>query len=186
MEFPPYSPPLLAQLFAERGAGQYSGEAISQTEHALQAGALAEQFGAAPSLVAAAFLHDVGHLLHNLGEHCADEGVNDEHELSGGRWLEEYFPPAVTEPIKLHVQAKRYRCGADSRYLAALSPTSLHTLGLQGGPMTAAEQQAFRAIPFAEDALLLRAWDEAAKVPGAKTPPLAHFLELVAALQKAN
>jgi phosphonate degradation associated HDIG domain protein len=186
MDIPPFSLELLAQLFVERGAEQYSGEAISQTEHALQAGTLAEQFGAAPTLVAAAFLHDVGHLLHNLGEHCADEGVDDEHELTCGIWLENYFPRAVTEPIKLHVQAKRYRCGADARYLAALSPTSLHTLGLQGGPMTAAEQQAYRTIPFAEDALLLRAWDEAAKVPGAKTPPLAHFLELVATVQNAN
>lgn len=158
----------------------YSGEPVTQTEHALQAAWAAEQEQASDSLVAAALLHDVGHLLHDLGEDCADDGVDDRHEALGARWLASHFGPEVVEPVRLHVPAKRYLCAVDEAYRARLSPASIQSLRLQGGPFSKPEVDAFRAHPHFKQSLRLRGWDETAKVKGLATPPLAHFLEVVA------
>ena len=165
----------LLGLFRDRGDGAYFGEPVSQTEHALQAAWSAEQAGASAALVAAALLHDVGHLLHDLSEHCADDGIDARHEELGADWLRRYFPPEVTEPIHLHVAAKRYLCVSEPGYLGRLSETSLQSLALQGGPFTSDEAREFAAGPHARAALELRRWDEAAKIPGLKTPDLEHF-----------
>lgn len=165
----------LLKLFRERGDAAYHGEAVSQTEHALQAAWAAEKAGAESRLIAAALLHDVGHLLHNLGETCAEAGVDDQHEELGARWLARYFPPAVVEPLRLHVAAKRYLCAAEPDYFAQLSEASVLSLRLQGGPFTSAEVERFRAGPYAAAAVALRRWDEEAKVPGLPTPGLDHF-----------
>ncbi|OWK43724.1 phosphonate degradation HD-domain oxygenase [Fimbriiglobus ruber] len=168
-------------LFADRGAAQYGGEAVSQLEHALQAALLAEQSGAGPELVTAALLHDVGHLLHAKGEDCVDRGIDDEHENLGYRFLTRMFGPAVSEPVRLHVPAKRFLCTSEPSYQATLSPASVLSLSLQGGPMTADEVAEFRRHPQAEAAVALRRWDDEAKVPGLPTPPFAHFRPLVEA-----
>ena len=165
----------LRRLFETRGAEQYSGEAVSQLEHALQAGALAERDGAADALVVASLLHDVGHLLHDLPEDCAEDGVDDHHEGLGSRWLAQHFVAAVAEPVRLHVAAKRYRVATEADYFARLSPTSVRSLELQGGPMNDVERAAFEASPFATDAVRLRGYDEEAKVEGAATPSFEHF-----------
>jgi phosphonate degradation associated HDIG domain protein len=162
----------IERLFAERGGCEYHGEAVSQLEHALQAAALAEADGAGPALVAAALLHDVGHLLHGRGE---DRTADDRHEDLGVRFLARAFGPAVTEPVRLHVAAKRYLTAARPGYLALLSPASVRSLALQGGPMAAAEVAAFEANPHHAAAVKLREYDDAAKVVGRSTPPLAHF-----------
>lgn len=172
----------LIDLFRRRGAAMYAGEPVTQTEHALQAAYAAERVLASQTLVAAALLHDVGHLLHDLPEDCAEEGTDDEHERLGAEWLARYFPPEVTEPIRLHVPAKRYRCAVDEAYHRRLSPASQLSLKLQGGVMSAAEVEEFRKHPHANDALVLRNWDEAAKVRGLKTPDLEHYRELLAAV----
>jgi phosphonate degradation associated HDIG domain protein len=172
----------LIDLFRRRGASMYAGEPVTQTEHALQAAYAAERVRSPQSLVAAALLHDVGHLLHDLPEDCAEEGTDDEHERLGAEWLKRYFPPEVTEPIRLHVPAKRYRCAIDEVYYQRLSPASQLSLKLQGGPMSAAEVEEFRNHPHASDALVLRNWDEAAKVRGLRTPDLEHYRELLAAV----
>ena len=121
-------------LFATRGRALYFGEAVSEAEHALQSAALARADGAGDTLVVAALLHDVGHLLHGLGEDLAERGLDGRHEEVGHAWLSDYFGPAVAEPVRLHVAAKRYLCAVEPAYLTGLSPASRQSLGLQGGP----------------------------------------------------
>ena len=179
----PTEPDVIEEIrrhFERRGTAMYVGEPVTQTEHALQCATAAEKFGASAALITASLLHDVGHLLHALGENCADNGIDDQHERLGAAWLEQFFPPDVCEPVKLHVPAKRYRCAIDSQYHAELSEASAQSLRLQGGPMSDDEIAEFRRHPWFEAALQLRSWDEAAKIPGLKTPPLQHFLPYVA------
>ena len=123
-------------LFAERGDSAYGGEAVSQREHALQAAHFARQSGASAALITAALLHDIGHLLHHLPDHAPDEGVDDLHEKLAGRWLARWFGAEVVEPVRMHVDAKRYLCAVEPDYRQQLSPASLVSLALQGGPMT--------------------------------------------------
>jgi [1-hydroxy-2-(trimethylamino)ethyl]phosphonate dioxygenase len=170
----------LSDLLEGKGVHQYGLDSLSQLEHALQAAWLAERAGCAPPLIAAALLHDVGHMVHDLGEDPASEGVDDQHEDVGHRWLMQWFGPEVTEPVRMHVAAKRYLCGTESDYFATLSPDSVRSLALQGGPMSAEEAAAFRATPYADDAVRLRRFDEAAKETALETPPVAYFLPYVA------
>jgi len=175
----------IERLFAARGDSEYGGEAVSQREHALQAAAAAVADGADEPLVAAALLHDVGHLLHDLPADAPEVGVDDHHENSAARFLEGHFGPEVCEPVRLHVAAKRYLTAVEPGYMAKLSGPSVTSLILQGGPMSPAEQEAFRGHPHWQAAVRLRRYDEAAKVAGATTPSLAHFLPLVARVARA-
>ncbi|MCS6866865.1 MAG: HD domain-containing protein [Gemmataceae bacterium] len=163
------------QLFAERGSSEYHGEAVTQLEHALQAATLAEQDGQPPQVIAAALLHDIGHLLHGWGEDYLDRHLNDQHEDLGARFLAHAFGPAVTEPIRLHVAAKRYLCTVRPGYSATLSPASVRSLELQGGPMTTDEVRTFEAHPDCAIAATIREYDDRAKVVGWATPPYTHF-----------
>jgi len=165
----------LFRLFASRGEEAYGGEAVSQAQHALQAADLARRADAPAALVAAALLHDVGHLLGDGAEGLAQRGVDAAHEAVGADWLAARFRAETVEPVRLHVAAKRYLCATKADYFARLSPASVLSLRLQGGPMTAEEARAFEAKPFWRDALRVRAWDEAAKIPGAETTPLGGF-----------
>ena len=161
--------------FARRGHEGY-GEGVSQLDHALQCGMFAERDGASAALVAAAFLHDIGHLLHDLPQDVADTGLDTQHESTGSAWLSQYFGPEVTEPVRLHVAAKRYLAAVEPGYFDQLSDASKLSLKLQGGPMVGAQIQAFEAEPFFADAVRLRRWDEEGKQPAARTPTLAHDL----------
>lgn len=177
----------IIQLFHERGDSEYGGEAVSQLQHALQCAALAESEDASSSLIAAALLHDVGHLVYALPEDAPDLGVDDVHEELGQRYLRKIFGDDVTEPVRLHVSAKRYLCAVDADYLQQLSGPSVVSLKLQGGPMTAEEAAQFRESPWAEDAVRLRRWDDRAKISGLQTPDLEHYVpHLQAAAQKAD
>jgi [1-hydroxy-2-(trimethylamino)ethyl]phosphonate dioxygenase len=174
----------LIELLRTKGTRQYGGERVSQCEHALQSASLAAKEGASAALVAAALLHDIGHLLHDEGEQPALRGIDDRHEEIGAEHLLPIFDTAVAEPVRLHVPAKRYLCATDPGYFGRLSPGSVRSLALQGGPFSPDEAAAFRALPFAEDAIRIRQWDEAAKVPGLATPNLEHHREtLLAALR---
>src|SRR5437763_1288339 len=133
----------IMDLFAVAGSAAYYGEAVSQTEHALQSAHLAVNAGADDPLIAAALLHDIGHLLRGLPEYAAKLGIDDEHEEIGAAWLEQYFAPAVSLPVRLHVPAKRYLCAVDATYTAALSAASQLSLQLQGGPMLPDEVREF-------------------------------------------
>jgi [1-hydroxy-2-(trimethylamino)ethyl]phosphonate dioxygenase len=170
----------IRRLFEENGASQYGGEAVTQFEHALQAATLAEADGTDSQLIAAALLHDIGHLLHDLPEDAPEAGIDDVHELRAHKWLREYFGPAVTEPIRLHVDAKRYLCAVDPAYKQTLSGPSLHSMELQGGAFDADEARQFEQRPFFEQGTRLRRWDDLAKIAGCETPNLEHFLSYVA------
>lgn len=170
----------LAELYATRGERHY-GEGVNQRQHGLQAARLAEQEGADGALVIAALLHDIGHLLHKQGEDAAGRGIDTRHEAMGAGWLRRFFGEAVCEPIRLHVEAKRYLCAVESGYFEGLSPASKLSLSLQGGIMTPDEAESFIALPWAREAVRLRRWDEGAKVPGQTTPDFAHFEGHIAA-----
>lgn len=170
----------IAAMLEHRADAQYGLAAVTQKQHALQAATLAERDGHPAALVAAALLHDVGHLVHDFGEDFTEQGIDDRHEELGHAWLARNFGPEVTEPVRLHVAAKRFLCATEPDYFAKLSPDSVATLALQGGPMSAAEVAAFRANPHFADAVRLRRYDEQAKVADLATPPVAHFMPAVA------
>ena len=163
----------IAELFAGPGARAYLGEAVTIGVHMRQAAALAEAAGAAAPLVAAALLHDVGHLRNE---------TDARHGIAGARWLSQWFGEAVAKPVRLHVAAKRYLCATEPGYSALLSRESVRTLALQGGPMTPAQAAAFEALPFARDAVAVRRWDDEAKDPAATPPSFAHFEALLSGL----
>ncbi|QGZ56463.1 phosphonate degradation HD-domain oxygenase [Paraburkholderia acidiphila] len=166
-------------LFETYGALAYSGEPVTQLEHALQSGALAEEDGASEELTAAAFLHDLGHLLNRQGETPTERGIDDLHQYYALPFLRPVLPESVLEPIRLHVDAKRYLCAVDEAYFGCLSADSVRSLELQGGIFNADEARDFAARPHAEDAVRLRRWDDLAKVAGKPTPDLDHYLQLV-------
>jgi gamma-butyrobetaine dioxygenase len=156
----------IAALFAGPGARDYLGEAVTIGVHMRQAGALAEAAGAAAPLVAAALLHDIGHLRSE---------TDARHGVGGARWLSQWFGDPVTEPVRLHVAAKRYLCATEPGYVARLSAESVRTLALQGGPLTPEQAAAFGALPHARDAVAVRRWDDEAKDPAVTPPPFAYF-----------
>jgi phosphonate degradation associated HDIG domain protein len=159
----------IADLFARRGAEAYLGEPVTVAEHMLQTAALAQAEGAPDALVAAALLHDIGHLTGELGEYSPQDTVDRRHDTAGAKFLEGLFPAAVTECIRLHVAAKRYLCATDESYCGKLSEASQHSLSLQGGPMTEAEIIRFRALEFHREAVRLRLWDDGGKAPDMPT-----------------
>ncbi len=165
----------ILECFRLRGNSRYGKEAVSQIEHALQTAYAAEQSNGSPQLIAACLLHDVGHLLHDLPDDAPDKGIDDEHEQLGAAWLIEYFLPEVVEPIRLHVAAKRYLCAVDKEYFSKLSPPSVQSLELQGGPMTKSQAEHFEVHSHFKAAVLLRRFDDQAKIPHLPTPPLEHY-----------
>jgi len=162
-------------LYETKGGREYEGEGVSQLEHALQSAHRAEQDGAAPELVCAALLHDIGHLINDRGETPTLRGEDDLHQYMALPFLRPAFPEAVLGAIRLHVDAKRYLCAIRPGYREALSEDSKRSLELQGGVFAPAQAERFIRQPFAADAVKVRLWDDAAKVPGLPTPGLAHF-----------
>jgi gamma-butyrobetaine dioxygenase len=174
-------------IFSSRGAEAYFGESVSMTEHALQAAHFAQSCAAPPALVVAALLHDIGHLIDDeVPRELANWSLDAHHEVIGGRWLAERFGPEVSEPVRLHVPAKRYLLATDAGYFAKLSPASVVTLQLQGGPMAAHEVSKFETEPFHKDAVRVRRWDDEGKVAGLKTPAVGDFRALIEALTTAR
>lgn len=169
----------IARLFTLRGGSMYGGEGVTQLEHALQAATLAEASGADAATISAALLHDVGHVLHSLPDDAPDQGIDDLHEQLAYRWLCRYFGPGVAEPVRMHVDSKRYLCAVEPEYLALLSPPSVQSLMLQGGPFNVEEAREFEQHPQFDQAIKVRRWDDEAKVPGLATPDLQHFLRYV-------
>ena len=170
-------------LWLERDGATHYDEVVSQLEHALQTAHLAVRAGDTDSAVAAALLHDVGHLL--LADQHRPDAPPDtdlEHETVGARWLAQMFPDEVTAPIRAHVHAKRYLCTVDQAYLDRLSEASRHSFELQGGPMTTGELAAAEKLPRFDAALALRRRDDGAKVTGRKVPDLGHYRDLLESL----
>ncbi len=172
----------ISELFERDGAGEYFGEPVTQAEHMLQAAALAEQSGAAPAVIAAALLHDVGHFHGTRTGQDLMDGVDNHHSATGATWLGRWFDSDVTDLVRMHVAAKRYLCTVEPSYFATLSPASVHTLQVQGGPMTADEVAQFEADGRADLACQVRRWDEAAKDPNVTVPDFAHYADLLRSL----
>jgi phosphonate degradation associated HDIG domain protein len=169
-------------IFQQCGSSEYFGESVSMTEHALQAAFFARTAGAPPGLIIAALLHDIGHLVDDVPSDIADWTVDAHHEQVGSRWLAQRFRPEVSEPVRLHVPAKRYLLATDAGYFAKLSPASVVTLKLQGGPMAAHEVAKFETEPFYKEAVRVRQWDDRGKVAGLRTPELGDYRALIEAL----
>ena len=167
----------IERLFAQRGGEQYSGEPVTQLQHALQTAARAEAEGASDALVTAALLHDLGHLLHDLGETPSMRGVDDAHQYRALPFLRGLFNGEVLDAIKLHVDAKRYLCATRPAYHASLSDDSKRSLLLQGGIFSGEEAAVFISRPGAQDAVSLRLWDDLAKDAHQVTAPLPHFMQ---------
>jgi predicted HD phosphohydrolase len=167
---------ILAPLLAAGGQA-YLGEPVTVIEHSLQAARLAEMDGSAPSLVVAALLHDIGWLV---------RGGSRSHEVRGAAFLARYFDDEISEPVRLHVPAKRFLCTLDPAYQATLSAASVRTLEIQGGLLDSDGMAAFEAEPYAVDAVALRRYDDRAKVPGAPTPQLDHYRPLVESAQSIH
>jgi len=167
----------IAALFASPAMDHAYGEALSIRAHMLQAAALADQAGLSPALIAAALLHDVGWAL---------ESGAAAHEDSGADLLEDVFGPAVSEPVRQHVAAKRYLVAREPDYAATLSAASAETLAQQGGPMREAEAAAFAAVPGFADAVRLRRCDDAAKEPERAVPGFADYCPLLRRLVVAR
>jgi gamma-butyrobetaine dioxygenase len=173
------SPAKIFELLEAGGGEAYFGEPVTVLEHSLQAAWFVQRKGGEESLVAAALLHDLGHLLHDEGEDAAERGLDTRHEELGAEALAGHLPAAVLDPIRMHVAAKRYLCHANAHYLAALSPASVASLALQGGPMSPAEAEEFMRLPHAQEAITLRHADDAAKVRGLAVPELETYRPLV-------
>ena len=152
-------------LFEKRGTESYLGEKVTMAEHMLQAAYFAGQDGATEKLIVAALLHDVGHFIGDFGDDFIEMGVDNLHEDAGGKVLSPFFPAEVTEPIRLHVAAKKYLCATDSSYYARLSEASKRTLELQGGAMNEKESREFESHPHFQAAVKLRRWMTPARWP---------------------
>jgi phosphonate degradation associated HDIG domain protein len=175
---------MIGEIIEGKGHRLYGLSAINQRAHALQAAWLAEQAGCDAALITACLLHDIGHMVHDLGDDPAGAGIDDKHEELGQAWLTHWFGPEVTEPVRLHVAAKRYLCSAEPDYFSKLSKDSVRSLTLQGGPMSEAELTEYRTNPYSAAATTLRRFDEQAKVKDLITPPVAHFLAYIAACER--
>ena len=174
----------LLAIYARRGAEAYFGEAVTMMEHGLQAAYFAQAQNAPDALVVAALLHDIGHLLGPVPDRVSDWTCDAGHERSGSRWLAGHFGLEVSEPVRLHVAAKRYLCARDPAYFQQLSAASVITLELQGGPMSAAEVAAFKQEPYGRDAILVRHCDDQGKLTGFKAPDFEHYRPLIERLAR--
>jgi phosphonate degradation associated HDIG domain protein len=173
----------LVALYASPAALRMYDEAVTELQHALQAAALARADGAPDHLIAAALLHDVGHLVADDNVTLDDDLTEDfHHERVGARFLTRWFGPDVTAPVALHVAAKRYLCAVEKGYLADLSPSSMRSLGLQGGPMSTTEVEAFEGLPHHAEAVQVRRWDDRAKVGGLTVDDFSGYRSLLADL----
>jgi [1-hydroxy-2-(trimethylamino)ethyl]phosphonate dioxygenase len=166
-------------IYGKRGAEAYFGEVVSVTEHALQAAWFAQQEAAPANLIVAALLHDIGHLVDDVPDDFAEWTRDQHHERVGAAWLARRFAADVSDPVRLHVPAKRYLCATEAGYFSNLSPASVRTLQLQGGPMAAAELAAFEQETYFREAVRVRRWDDRAKIADLKTPGLPDYRTLI-------
>jgi [1-hydroxy-2-(trimethylamino)ethyl]phosphonate dioxygenase len=166
-------------IYTARAARAYFGERVSTAEHSLQTAWFAHIEGASGPLIVAALLHDIGHLVEDVPAELSDWTSDARHEEVGAHWLARHFGPGICEPVRLHVPAKRYLCATDAHYLARLSPASVHTLKLQGGPMSPSEVARFESEPYFRDAMCVRHWDDRGKVAGLKTPSFDEYVSLL-------
>jgi len=156
----------------------YIGEKVTMTEHMIQTAMLAEENQSPTSLICACLLHDYGHFIIEDPNQLVSKSLDGRHEDIGFKFLKNYFKPEVVEPIKLHVQAKRYLCREKS-YWNTLSEASKISLKLQGGVMNDNEAKKFITFEFHDKAILLRKYDDEGKVPNAKMKKIEQYRNLI-------
>lgn len=169
----------LTDIFLRRGSDSYLGEAVTMSEHMLQAAILAQSEGADDSLIVAALLHDVGHYAEDFNAYAPTDTSDKRHEVIGAQLLALYFDQRIVTAVRLHVAAKRYLCATRPEYLSMLSAASVHTLALQGGSMSPSEVVEFERNVGFRDAVRVRMWDDQAKVAGVLTPSFDDFVPLL-------
>lgn len=165
-------------MFRKFGGVTY-GEDVTQLAHVLQAAHCAREDEAPDSLIAAALLHDIGQFMDDAGNAAEKYGIDARHEVTGAAYLSHHFADEVVEPIRLHVDAKRYLCAIEPGYLASLSNASAISLALQGGVYSADEAAEFAARPFFAEAIRLRRYDDMGKRRGWHVPPLETYRDLL-------
>lgn len=169
----------LADIFGRRGGEEYLGESVTMAQHMLQGATMAEQQGLPEEVIVATLLHDIGHFTSEFGTFTMGDTEDRHHEDAGARVLAPFFPRLVTDCVRYHVAAKRYLCATRPDYLEQLSPASVHSLMLQGGPMSPAEVSAFESNPNLDRIIQVRILDDAGKVAGMVTPGFDHFAPMV-------
>ena len=166
-------------IFDRRGGEEYLGEDVTMAEHMLQGATIAEQNGQSDEIIVGALLHDIGHFTSEFGTYHPDDTEDRHHEDAGAEVLEQFFPSVITDCVRFHVAAKRYLCATKPSYFDRLSAASVHTLELQGGPMSADEVAAFEKNPNLKEIIAVRYLDEAGKRAGMETPDYWHFAPMV-------
>lgn len=174
--------PFLLQLFEMRGPESYLGESVSMAEHMEQSAACAHEDGASDELIIAALLHDVGHFISDFELDALENGMDNYHEDAGAIILERFYPPEISEPVRLHVAAKRYLCTVDDHYYGKLSAASVNSFNLQGGKMNVSEIAEFEANPHHQAAIKLRHYDDDGKVQGRTIYKIDHYQPLLESL----
>lgn len=169
----------IGSIFDRRGSEEYLGEPVNMGHHMLQGATIAEQNGQPEDIIVGALLHDIGHFTSEFGTFTMDDTEDRHHEDAGAEVLERFFPSVITDCVRYHVAAKRYLCATRPDYLRRLSEASIHSLHLQGGPMSAAEAAAFETNPNLEKIIAVRYLDDAAKRPDMQTPDYWHFAPMV-------
>jgi len=169
----------LAGIFERRGGEEYLGEPVTMAEHMLQGATMAEANGLDEAIIVAALLHDIGHFTSEFGMFTMDDEEDRLHEEAGAAALGRFFPTIVTDCVRYHVAAKRYLCATKPEYFDRLSDASVHSLNLQGGPMSAAEIAEFERNPNLREIIQVRYLDDAGKRADMRTPPFAHFAPMV-------
>lgn len=169
----------IGDIFERCGDEEYLGEPVTMAEHMLQGATIAEQNGQSQEIIVGALLHDIGHFTSEFGTYHPDDTEDRHHEDAGAEVLQAFFPTVITDCVRYHVAAKRYLCATKPSYYARLSPASVHTLGLQGGAMSADEVAEFEKNPNLREIIAVRYLDEAGKRADMETPDFWHFAPMV-------
>ena len=169
----------IGSIFEKRGDEEYLGEPVTMGQHMLQGATMAEKSREPDEIIIGTLLHDIGHFTSEFGTFSMEDTEDRYHEDAGAAVLEQFFPKVITDCCRHHVAAKRYLCATDPEYFQKLSTASIHSLNLQGGPMSEAEIKNFERNPNLKKILKVRLYDDAGKIPDMVTPSFWHFAPLV-------
>ena len=169
----------IGSIFEKRGDEEYLGEPVTMGQHMLQGATMAEKSRESDEIIIGTLLHDIGHFTSEFGTFSMEDTEDRYHEDAGAAVLEQFFPKVITDCCRHHVAAKRYLCATDPEYFQKLSTASVHSLNLQGGPMSEAELKDFEKNPNLKKILKVRLYDDAGKIPDMITPSFWHFAPLV-------